>query len=302
MKIEEEISPILFIVGPTASGKSSLAMELARLYGGEIVCADSQTIRKSLDIGTAKPSRSDREEIPHHLLDIVAPYEPFSVIQFKYLAKGIIGDIQSRGKLPVIVGGTGLYINSLFFDFNISESVKNSDYKKALEKLSVYELQKIIIDKKYSMPNNDQNPRHLISLLLRDGRVFENNNPIPGALMFGLMPDDEILKQRIHDRIDIMFESGFVNEVKELIKNYGWPNRKMDAIGYPICMSYINGDMTLDEAKEMFRKSDWQYARRQKAWFKRNPYIKWFNTDKEALSTIRKEVETTLNKSVTIET
>jgi tRNA dimethylallyltransferase len=291
----------IFIVGPTASGKSGLAMELARRYSGEIICADSQTIRKDLDIGTAKPSYADRAKIPHHLLDIIEPYESFSVNQFKRMALKVITDIQSRGKLPIIVGGTGLYVNALFFNFNVDDSQENSEYKKILEKLSVIELQKIIRDKKYRMPSNEQNPRHLIGAILREGRVHENTKPILNSLIYGLNPEESVLKKRIQDRVDNMCREGFVDEVKFIVKKHGQPTQKMDAIGYPIMMDYIDEKISFAEARELFIQGHQQYAKRQKAWFKRNPHIKWFTTDKEALSTITKELGTTLNKSVTID-
>lgn len=281
--IKYQIS-VVFIVGPTASGKSALAMELARRLNGEIVCADSQTIRRGLDIGTAKPSVEDQNEIKHHMIDIVGPYESFSVNQFKKMALDTIEDIRFRGKIPIVVGGTGLYVDALYFDFDVDELTDSSDYKNELEQLTVLELQEIITKNNYPMPTNSQNPRHLIGVILRAGKVYENKRPIKGALIYGLMPDDETLKQRINDRVDLMFEHGFVDEVRELIKNYGRPYKKMDAIGYPICMSYLDGEITLDEAKEKFKSRDWQYARRQKSWFKRNPNIKWFQDADSALA------------------
>jgi tRNA dimethylallyltransferase len=142
----------------------------------------------------------------------------------------------------------------------------------------------------------------LIGAILRGGEVRQNLVPIDGALIYGLMPSDDVLKQRINDRVEAMFKSGLVEEVKALIEKYGRPNKKMDAIGYPICMSYIDGELAIDEAKEKFKNAHWQYARRQKSWFKRNPYIVWSNTDKQAMNTIIKDVEASVNKSVTIET
>ncbi len=266
---------VLFVVGPTASGKSSLAMDLAREIGGEIVCADSQTVRRGMDIGTAKPSKIDQEEIPHHLLDIIDPYEEFSVNQFKIIASKAISDIQKRGKIPIVVGGTGLYIDSIYFDYEVKENNDNQEYKKELDSMSVDQLQKIISDNKFQMPENNNNPRHLIGTILRQGKIAINTKPIEGSYIFGLMPEDEVLKQRINNRVDQMFNDRFIDEVGMLIKRYGRPDRKMDAIGYPIIIDFIDDKITFEEARELFKTGHWQYARRQKSWFKRNEHIDW---------------------------
>ncbi len=277
---------LLFIVGPTASGKSSLAMELARRFDGEIICVDSQTLRKRLDIGTAKPSVQEQQEIRHHLLDTIEPYERFSVVQFKELAESAIADIRRRGKVPIIAGGTGLYVDALYFDFNVSENSENSEYKTELELMSVAELQGIIKAKGYPMPINKNNPRHLIGVILRGGRQHNNTKPIQDALIFGLMPEDEVLKDRIAKRVDQMFADGLVDEVRDLINDYGEPPAKLDAIGYPIIARLINGGINEEEAKLLFVQAHWQYARRQKSWFKRNKNIVWFQDVKAALEHI----------------
>jgi tRNA dimethylallyltransferase len=270
---------IIFIVGPTASGKSSLAMEVARQFDGEIVCADSQTIRRGMDIGTAKPTKLDQKQIAHHLLDVIDPYEPFSVNQFKKLAMTTIDDIKKRGKIPIVVGGTGLYIDSLYFDFQVDEKYENKDYKKELESMSIDKLQQIIREKKYQMPENKNNPRHLIGMILREGRIIENNSPTIDSFIFGLMPEDEALKQRINDRVDMMFGQGYIDEVAKLIKIYGRPNRKLDAIGYSNVIDYLDGKITKEESINLFKSGHWQYARRQKSWFKRNEHIVWLGPD-----------------------
>jgi tRNA dimethylallyltransferase len=287
-----EPRPIIFIVGPTASGKSSLSMELARRIDGEIVCADSQTIRTAMDIGTAKPSKEDQAEIKHHMLDIIGPYDDYSVNKFKAEAVRAIEGILSRSKTPIIVGGTGLYINSLFFDYDVEEISPDSiERKQKLEKMSVTELQKIITNMNYSMPTNHENPRHLIGTIMRCGKSPKSTQPIVGAKIFGLMPDDETLKSRIDKRVDQMFASGFVDEVESLVKTYGRPKQRMDAIGYPIVMRFLDGEISLDEATELFKTAHWQYARRQKSWFKTNPYITWLNNDSDGLDTIIGEVK-----------
>jgi tRNA dimethylallyltransferase len=282
----------IFIVGPTASGKSSLAMELARRIDGEIVCADSQTIRRALDIGTAKPTKRDQAEIKHHMIDTIGPYDNYSVNQFKSEATKAIKEIQSRNKTPIIVGGTGLYINSLFFDYEVEEISSDSiEHKQKLENMSVAELQKIILENGYDMPVNKENPRHLIGTILRAGKSPVSTEPIPGAKIFGLLPGDETLRSRINDRVEQMFAGGFVDEVESLIKTYGRPKQRMDAIGYPLVMRFLDGDTSLEEATELFKTAHWQYARRQKSWFKTNPYITWLNNDSDVIDTILGEVK-----------
>jgi len=284
--IKNQLSKIIFIVGPTASGKSGLAMEIAQRHDGEIICADSQTLRKDLDIGTAKPSAEDRAEIRHHMLDIIGPYDAFSVTEFQKLAAAAIKDIQSRNKLPIVVGGTGLYVDSLFYQYDLNEQKSSADLKKQLQSKSVQELQQIIINNKWQMPENRDNPRHLIGLILRGGQVRHNSKPVKGAMIYGILPDDETLKSRINNRIETMFANGFVHEVEGVLEKHGRPPKTLDAIGYPITIDYLDGHKSLDEIVELFSRGHWQYARRQKSWFKRNEHIIWSSSSDEALQKI----------------
>lgn len=277
----------LYIVGPTASGKSSLAIEVARLFEGEIICADSQTLRKHLDIGTAKPSSDDQQKVRHHLVDIIEPFEEFSVAQFKNMAVPTIEEIKACGKLPIIVGGSGMYVDSLYFDYTINEH--NTNYsREELESRSVRELQSIILDKGWKLPENAQNPRHLIGVIMRGGESYaDREQAAAGKCIIGLLPDDEELKQRINSRVERMFEQGLVEEVNKLIERYGDVPERMDAIGYPIVAKYLHNEIALQQAKEEFARGHWQYARKQKAWFKRNKDIVWFTSSTEALGYIK---------------
>jgi tRNA dimethylallyltransferase len=275
-------SKVLFIVGPTASGKSSLAMRVAREFDGEIICADSQTLRKDLDIGTAKPSIHDQAEIRHHMLDIIGPYDSFSVTNFQARAVKAIADIKNRNKLPIIVGGTGLYIDSLFYQYDLAENIENDTYKVQLQTKSVEDLQELIYQEGFELPVNSQNQRHLIGVLLRQNRSSENTTPMSGASIFGLLPDDDVLKERISHRVSRMFDNGFIEEVKQVIAAYGQPPEKLDAIGYPIVGQYLEQKIDLAAAKELFTRAHWQYARRQKSWFNRNKYIVWSGSSDEA--------------------
>lgn len=290
--MNEEIKEV-YIVGPTASGKSSLAIGVAMEYEGEIVCADSQTLRKHLDIGTAKPSKYEQEMVRHYMLDIIEPFAEFSVAEFKRMARKIIDDIKSRGKLPIIVGGSGMYIDSLYFDYDIGEQ-QTTYTKDQLEAKNVSQLQEIIKNNGWPMPENKKNPRHLMGVILRGGAVFDNRNvEQKGKLIVGLLPKDDVLKSRIKERIEKMLEEGLVSEVKHLQETYGSIPPRMDAIGYPLVQRYLQGDISLEEIKKEFTRSHWQYARKQKAWFKRNPQIRWFDDKNEAVLFI----EERLNKN-----
>lgn len=284
-KISNLTSKILFVVGATATGKSDLAMRAAELLDGEIICADSQTLRCDLDVGTAKPSKEDQLAIPHHMLDVIDPYDRFSVAEFQRRSKEIIRDIQNRGRLPIVVGGTGLYVDSLFFDYDLDSRENAVDPK--LEQMSVERLQNIIQANGWQLPDNESNPRHLVGVIMRKGRMPANTKPITDAVIVGMTKEDQVLKDRIKDRIDSMFEQGLVEEVKKVLLKYGPPPRKFDAICYPIITRYLDGEITKAEAKMLFSRGDWQYARRQKAWFKRNKHIEWFTEADRALEYIK---------------
>lgn len=255
-----KLAPLVVVVGPTASGKSALGMELARKFNGEIICADSRTIYKRMDIGTAKPSKRDQAEIPHHMLDIVEPGQRYSAAQFKEDALSLIDDIWSRGKLPIMVGGTGLYIDAVIFDY------------------------------KFSSPDAERdplNPRHLKRDTSQQQSELREN-----TLVIGMTRDREVLNNRIEQRMEQMVENGFVDEVKQLLDSYGPENEAMSGIGYKTFAKYIRGELTLDDAKAEFIKGDKSLAKRQRTWFKRNKGIHWVTNNEQAV-----ELVTTLLQS-----
>lgn len=242
--------PLVVIVGPTASGKTALAIELALQLDGEIICADSRTVYKGMDIGTAKPTPEERAKIPHHLLDVVDPDEDFTVADFKRLAEAAIKDIKSRGKLPIMVGGSGLYIDAVLFDYQFASE---------------------------DAPRDSKNPRHLSKDVSR-----QKNNLREDAIVIGLEVSRDVLKQRIADRVDGMVDGGFLDEVTQLSANF--PDSKaLHAPGYKAFLEYLNGRLTLLEAKALFIKNDYQLAKRQMTWFKRNPSIQWVGHPSEAV-------------------
>ncbi len=266
--------PLIVIVGQTASGKSALAMELAEKFDGEIICADARTIYKGMDIGTAKPSADDQAKVTHHLLDIITPDQPFTAAVFKSLATEAIKDIQSRKKLPIIVGGTGLYIDSVLFDFEF-RSKGDSERRAELEKLSVEELQAELQAEGIPLPENTQNPRHLIRALETGGEASEQKPIRENTLVLGLEIEPEKLSKNIDERVAKMIEAGLRQEVNNLVNVYGWEAPGMSAIGYKEWRQLFSGEVTSESKIEhLIIKNTKDYAKRQKTWFRSPRYNK----------------------------
>ena len=268
-------TPLIVIVGPTASGKTSLAINLAEIYGGEIICADSRTVYKDMDIGTAKPSYEDCQRVPHWGIDLVYPYEYFSAAEFKQYSLKKIEDIRSRNKIPFLVGGTGLYIDAIVFDYKFGNK---SDVKKRtlLEKLNIEELWKYCRKNNIELPDNYNNKRYVIRCIEQGGinnsRKVEINNNI---IVVGISTDRDNLRKRIKDRIEQFFDNNVVEEARILGKIYGWDNRAMSGNIYPILHKYIDNEIGIEEAKVEIFYRDWHLAKRQMTWFRRNKNIEW---------------------------
>lgn len=268
-------TPLIVIVGPTASGKTSLAINLAEIYGGEIICADSRTVYKDMDIGTAKPSYEDCQRVPHWGIDLVYPYEYFSAAEFKQYSLKKIEDIRSRNKIPFLVGGTGLYIDAIVFDYKFGNK---SDVKKRtlLEKLTIEELWEYCSKNNIELPDNYNNKRYLIRCIEQGGinnsRKVEINNNI---IVVGISTDRDNLRKRIKDRIEQFFDNNVVEEARILGKIYGWDNRAMSGNIYPILHKYIDNEISIEEAKVEIFYRDWHLAKRQMTWFRRNKNIEW---------------------------
>jgi tRNA dimethylallyltransferase len=277
MVAEDKLTPpLIVILGETASGKSALAIELAKKFDGEIIAADSRTIYKGMDIGTAKPSLVDQKKVPHHLIDVTTPDKPLNVSDFKKLALSAIKDISDRGRLPFLVGGSGLYIDSVIFDFEFRKPGDNKqrDY---LNRLSVTELQGELIKLGIDMPSNDTNPRHLIRSIETNGASSIKHPLRDNTLIIGLKVDRTILENRIRERITQMLKDGLIKEVENLAFKYDFQTLAFQTPGYTVMRDYINGDLSLDDAKERFARSDMQLAKRQRTWFKRNKSVHWVN-------------------------
>lgn len=273
--------PFVAIVGETASGKSALAMKLAQEFYGEIICADSRTIYKGMDVGTAKPSAADRSLISHHILDVITPDQRFSAADFKAQAEAAIADILTRGKLPIMVGGTGLYVDAVLYDFAFRAAANPAERQK-LEKLSVEELQQALSVKGIPLPNNPQNPRHLIRALETGGRPSVRQTLRGNTLVLGLKIDRELLEKRIEKRIDDMVTTGLLEEIESLAQKYGWDAPGLQAPGYRAFRPYFAGEIDLAAAKKQFAQNDKQLAKRQRTWFKRNQDIQWVSDYEQA--------------------
>lgn len=267
--------PLVVITGPTASGKTGLAIELARRYGGEIICADSRTIYKDMDIGTAKPTAEERALVPHWGLDVVQPGEPFSVADFKIYAEQKIGEIRGRGHVPFLVGGTGLYIDAILFDYEFGPAADPAQ-RAWLEKLSLEELYEYCKENNIILPENNKNKRYVIRAIERGSTPPRKKmTPISTSIIVGIATDRDVLRERITQRSEQLFENGVVAEATMLGEKYGWDNAAMTGNIYPLIHDYLLGKLTLDEIKIKNTTADWRLAKRQLTWMRRNSFIKW---------------------------
>lgn len=271
----------LVIVGPTASGKTTLSLDIANQFNGEIICADSRTVYKGMDIGTAKPTVKERGKIKHHCLDLVYPNEQFTVAGFKHNANEALGEIIDNNKLAITVGGSGLYVNSFIYDYSFVQH--NTEAYILYKNESIENLQKIIIDKGLVLPENYKNKRYLLNTLARDGNQGTNNSKLPqDTLIIGINPPDEDLRNKIIIRSDQMFRGGVVEEVKALTAKYGKICKALQGGIYSALQDYIEDKEDLEIAKIKSVTADWQLAKRQRTWFKRNKDIVWFCNVQEA--------------------
>lgn len=270
--------PIVVIVGETASGKSALAVELAKRYDGEIIAADSRTVYKGMDIGTAKPTVAERQGVVHHGFDIVSPDGQFTAYDFQQLAKKAIGDVASRRKLPIIVGGTGLYIDAFLYGFTFRQ-LPDKRTRKGLQQLAVPELQERVRAAGLPLPANAANPRHLARLLESGVSPRQNRRLRPRTLVLGLKLERTELERRIVRRVESMFASGLIEETARLDARYGGNIEALRTPGYRAVMAYLSSAISLNEAKQQFVRADLQLAKRQRTWFKRNKDIHWLTPD-----------------------
>jgi tRNA dimethylallyltransferase len=294
MEPEPANSPLIVIVGETASGKTALAIELAQRFGGEIIAADSRTVYKGMDISTAKPAPEEREIVPHHLLDVVEPNQRFSAADFKRLANEAIEEIEQRGNIPFLVGGSGLYIDAVLYDFEFRGEADDV-LRAELQALSIEQLQLRIEEDGLPMPENRRNPRHLIRTLETGGAVVPKKPLRPSTLVLGIEVEREVLRTRIASRVDGMVEQGLLREIKHVADEYGWDAPALQAPGCGAFRNYFEGNLELDEAIKQFTREHVQLAKRQRTWFRRNKDVRWICKTEEAVDL----VTTLLNKQST---
>lgn len=284
---------ILCVVGPTASGKTDYAVELALKCGGEVVSCDSMQIYKHMDIGTAKPTADEMKGVKHHMIDIIEPNESFSVARFSEMARECIDDTLLRGKMPVLCGGTGLYFDSTINNINFIQMDTDEEYRKYLESAAkefgneyVYKILKRVDEESAESihPNNLKRVIRALEIYKTTGKKKSEldkeqlSEPLYEPEITGLMRDREVLYDRINKRVDIMMEKGLVEEVSELIKmGIDTEATSMQAIGYKEIIEYLDGKTSLSDAVDKIKRESRRYAKRQLTWFKRNEKIHWIN-------------------------
>lgn len=292
-------SKVLVIAGPTASGKTKIGVELAKRLDGEIISADSMQIYKHMNIGTAKPTINEMQNIPHHLIDFVEIGENFSVVQYKEMATRCIEDILSRGKVPIFVGGTGLYINSITEEIKYDEAAENKEIREKLEKIAETEGNERLYEKLKEVDIDTYNRLHIndTKRIIRALEVFEatgititEHQKMSKEIekkydykIVGLWMERENLYNRINLRVDKMIEDGLEDEARniiEMIKNNG-KITSFQAIGYKEFLKYFNGEVSLEDAIASIKQESRRYAKRQVTWFKRTNGLKWINVDRD---------------------
>lgn len=271
--------PLIVILGPTASGKTGLAIRLAEKFGGEIICADSRTIYRGLDIGTAKPTIAEQRRVKHWGLDLVGPGERFTAADFKKYALDKINSIRARGKTPFLVGGTGLYIDGVLFDYNFK--LGDSEFSSGkFEAMTINELHDYCYKNSIIMPENGKNKRYIINAIKNKGiNTSRSTMPIANTLIVGITTPKSLLTKRIKCRTEQIFDDGIVKETKMMGKLYGRDSEPMTGNAYRIVHSFLDSDINIEESKTMLETLDWQLAKRQLTWFKRNPFISWHSLE-----------------------
>ena len=290
------MNEIIAIVGPTAVGKTALSFKLAERFQTELVSADAYQVYKGMDIGTAKATKDELATYRHHLIDIIEPNEDFSAAAFQEAARTTIEDLHERGKIPILVGGTGLYVQSLLEGYEFKAKRHSKEERQAassrIAALSEEELKAYITEKTgYEPPDWHEllsNSHRLVRLVgaIEKGEGAaavmpqKAGGPLYHAFVIGLSLPRQVLYERIEKRIDAMIESGWIDEVQQLLQDGVLPEAQaMKAIGYKELVLYLDGQLSLEAASELIKKRTRHFAKRQMTWFKRMPYIRWYEKD-----------------------
>ena len=284
---------VVVLLGPTATGKSFCGLEIAKRLGGEIISGDSMLVYKGMNIATAKPTEEELKMVPHHLVNILEPEAAFNVVDFKNRAAALITEITSRGKLPIIVGGTGLYLKALLEDYNFSQVGVKSDLRQQLEEMASRDgrlalhqkLEALSPEAAAKLPVNDiQRVIRAIEVALEGDKVSEERSGTLAydAQVFGLTMDRAKLYERINQRVEAMVTAGIFEETKGLMEQ-GVPLscQSMRSIGYRQIAQYYQGEFTREEAIEKLKQATRNFAKRQLTWYRQMPYIHWFDLSTE---------------------
>lgn len=284
---------VIVICGPTASGKTALSIELAKQINGEIVSADSMQIYKDMDIGSAKPTKEEMQGIKHYMLDFVSPEERYSVAEYKKQAINSIEEILKKGKTPIVVGGTGLYVDSLIYGIEYPEIEFDEEYRKELEYIANTQGLEYLYNKAKetdpeAIKNISKNDKKRIIRILEiykatgktktEQEILSRQNEIPyDYKVYAINMDRQVLYDRINKRVDIMLEQGLIEEVIEIARKYKKYPTAMQALGYKEIKEYLDGDLTLEEAIEKVKQETRRYAKRQLTWFRKNKQTIWLD-------------------------
>ena len=308
--------PLIVVAGPTASGKTALGIEICKRLGGEVISADSMQIYKGMDIATAKPSAEEMQGIKHHLIDVVSPDESFSVADFKSLAEKAVKEITEKGKLPVIVGGTGLYIDSFVDNITLNETPTDENVRKALFERAENEGAAVLleelkaIDPEYAAGLHENNVKRIIRALelwqtagitMTQQIEASRREPSPYDVCYIILDarDREFLYSRIDRRVDMMLEAGLLEETKEYYSSCG--KTSAQAIGYKELTPYLNGEAELPECVESLKRATRRYAKRQLTWFRRreNAFRIYIDEYENSEDMIKNAIEIIKNSGIT---
>ena len=299
------MSKVLLIVGPTASGKSALAVDLAEKYRGEIINGDSVSVYRQLNIGSAKTTPQQQKGIPHHLLDYVDVEEDYSVARFQQDCRAAIAEISERGRLPIVVGGTGLYIKAMLYDYEFrpSEKENNEDYSRFSNE-ELFEMLRKADEKSAESIHPNNRKRVIRALQIAAGgtpkseiEAAQRHQPVYDSLIIGLTMDRDNLKKRINRRVDAMMEEGLLEEVSRLHEAYPFDLHCFSAIGYREFREYFAGTQTLEETVELIKTHTRQFAKRQYTWFNHQLPVSWFDIEEEDYrKRIEEKIEVFLNE------
>jgi tRNA delta(2)-isopentenylpyrophosphate transferase len=272
-------SELIVIVGPTASGKTQLAIDVAKRIGGEIICADSRTVYRELDIGTAKPTAENLSTIPHYGINLVDPDQKYSLYDFIAEAKSKVEYIKQRGKIPILVGGSGLYVDGVLFNYQLNSEV-DTEKRAELESLSVEQLIDYCKNNYIQLPDNFLNKRYLIRTIEQRGVNNRSDRTIQeNIIVVGISTPREDLNRRIERRVRDMFDEGVIEEAKKVASKYGWQLEAMKGNVYQAINQYCRGDIDLASAIHQAIVHDHQLVKKQMTWFRRDPFIVWGQSD-----------------------